>query len=193
VELTLRQAHKVVDKINLLIKTTDLITTRQLNVFEVSDAEAAFQEAVGEFVLAFTFVEQLTSARNQIRQSIGVANANEIDSIIVQRKQVMDRLAVTKNVLASSGNGRAHLVQSVSGLTAKVEQTLKAEQRNSYRDDIINISLLTPEFEEQLKSSAKAYQREIESFDEQLLTLNVATKIELSKEMIQVLRDAEII
>ena len=72
-KLTLRQAHKVVDKIVARMATLDVSPSREVNVWEAD--EGTFDRLTEEFTKAFDRQVALTAARQAVRDAIGVAEA----------------------------------------------------------------------------------------------------------------------
>lgn len=184
-KISLRQAHKLVQKINDHIGTIDTSSIVHLNVWEIEDSAKALENARNEFSRNVNRVNELQKIRVELRNKIGNTNAlSSISTLIAARKAAGDQLVFLKTITAK----RNAIVSSQVGLDAKLSQLRSKEAQSAYgRDDMIAVSLLTDEQRKQNELEIVKLQRLIEDAENKLLELNVAIPIELEPESVATL------
>lgn len=171
-QLTLRQAHKIVEKITARIATLDVSPTREVNIWE-ADANT-FDNAVEAFNTDFERAVALMEARHSVRQQIGAANFAEVDNLIAQRKLLLDRISMLRTIV---NGAKTKAVTSQEGLTTKVQamtQASAAGGRSSIygSDDSVTMLVIDPVRVAEMNSNIDALQLQIEAVEDKLTSAN---------------------
>lgn len=186
--ISLRQARKIVEKINGVIGSIDTNTTIGLNVWDLTDVTEALDSAQLTLVTNIKRVVVLQVVRATLRSAIDSANHDSGISVhIAARKQHTDQIAFIKSVIDNTPN--AHVVSTSAGITAKIAQLTEKSAVHSYgRDDSIVVSLLTDNIRIELEQTAISLQRDLDKIENQLLELNVSTTIKLIPTVVSTLQ-----
>lgn len=193
-QVTLRQAHKLVDKLTARIAITDLNPVRSVNVFEVANGDETVQALRDEFKNTLTVHLNLIAARQFLRDMIQSANIHSgINDQIQKRKGVTDIIGTYRHVLANASTTR--------GLTTGIALEDKASAvraaskvTSSYGStDEINVALIDADEQAEFDRQVQSLQLTIETIEDELTTLNAGTKIGLSSEVEGLLKEEGLI
>lgn len=187
-QVTLRQGHKLVEKINGRLNTITITPTRSVNIWEVTDAAAIFKQASSEVNNEITREMNLKNARADIRDSIRVVNALAVDDLVAKRKRTLDVIASLRQLQTTGERG----VSSAEALDKKLiatREAAKATTRSYGDNDTITISVFTQEQIKDLDKQIQELQLEIEKIEDALTTANASGKISLGEMTLKVLKD----
>lgn len=187
-QITLRQAHKLVEKINARLGTIIINPNVSMNIWEVTDAVEAITAASDNFKAEVERQMKLVLARSSIRDSIRTANQQAVDALVAQRKRALDVISTLRHIstLVSSCG-----VSDAKALELKILAAREsAKGATSYGStDEVSVNLLTDEQVKSLDKDIQAKQLEIERIEDELTTANATGKLSLSDELTAVLRD----
>lgn len=192
-KLTLRQAHKIVEKIVARMATIDVSPIRQVNVWE---AEAlTFDRLLKEFQDAYARNLVLASARQAVRDAIGVANTVKVDGLVSKRKALLDQLGALRSVVSQATTSLTGIT-SAAALAQKVEAAKAASKttNSAYSTDTVTIQLLNTVDLAILQKKIDVLQLQVEEVEDQLTTANaVAGAVTISDDVAAILREEGVI
>lgn len=169
-QVTLRQAHKIVDKLNAKIKSIDTVTTADINIWQANDTDAVIttlNAAGATSESAFARLVNLATIRHDIRGLIGVANHKAVDDLIARRKLSLDMLAIIRGLVEAyrpAGNLSPEVV---------VAQAAAARTANSpYSSQTITVNLYDEADIAELRKQIDLYQLTLEHIEEALTAAN---------------------
>jgi hypothetical protein len=187
--LTLRQAHKAVEKITARLATLDISPTRSVSIWEAD--EATFEIARGAFESDLERTQRLMLARHFVRQQIGNANFAEVDSLIAQRKLLLDQIGLVRTLVAGAKNRQ---VTTQEGLYEKVKamaaSAASGGRSSLYGDDTVTITLVDDDQLVAYQAQIDQLQLEIEAVEDKLTAANSSREhlVILSDDVIATLR-----
>lgn len=171
-KMTLRQAHKLVEKINAKIGSIDVSVTREVTPWTVTADTLGTLRAEFDKNMARLFA--LNAARYAVREQIGVGNRAEVDSLVGERKFLLDQIGVLRTIVAGF---RATHVSDAAALVAKAQAQQSAAANGGtsrYSEDTVSVSLLTAADIEGLNSSIDELQLKIEEIEDRLTSANAS-------------------
>lgn len=187
--ITLRQAHKLIDKINSRLATLQISATQTVNIWEIEDPAATYTKLSEQFAELCQRNRLLVSARQCIRNQIRVANYAAIDGVIADRKEAMDAAGFIRHQLNTVND---NTVTSPAALERKVAAEREAAKSNASSRygaaDTVAICLYGQADVEALNDQLNKQQLEIERLEDQLSKLNSSTEIELSADVAKTLQ-----
>lgn len=191
-ELTLRAAHKLVEKINAHLKTIEVNPLITVNTYEVDDAATLFKQHQDEFNTNMERVGSLLDIRANVRMLIGEQNAaSTIDRLIGNRKAVLERLIAYQRVYNNRQEGQ---IASAAALEKKIKAGANTKQEHLFgRSDSVSFTVITKDVKEKLEALIADAKRTIEGIEDNLLNQNVQRKISLSEQQVAVLRSERLI
>lgn len=188
--ITLRQAHKLIDKINSRLGQFQISATQQINIWEVESPTETFTKLQEQFQALCGRNTELVTARQTIRNLVADANRNGVDDTIAARKAALDAVGFLRHQLNTVNE---HAVNTPSALARKLEaerEAAKASSAVSYRGngDTIAICLYSPADVEALNDKINQGQLAIERLEDQLSKLNSSIEVALPAAVEQTLR-----
>lgn len=170
---TLRQAHKLVEKITARMATLDLSPTREVNAWEVTDQ--TFSENVAQFKKDFERFEALVEARHLIRQQIGAANHIAVDGLIARRKYLLDQIGMLRTLVAGARVDSMSSPDALFGKATALVTAATAGQTTRYGShDTVSICVLSKADIDDYNKVIDRLQLEVESVEDQLTTANAS-------------------
>ena len=187
--ITLRQAHKLVDKIHGRLATISISATQSVNIWEAEDALATFQRLEAEFNTAVERNNSLLSARQDIRDLIQRENVGAINGIIVRRKMVLDEIGGIRHIL---GTIQLNSIGSPTALKNKVAADRASQSAGGrsigYGADSINICILGATQRAEYETRLASLQLEVEQLEDRLTQLNASRGIVLPADVVAILQ-----
>lgn len=182
--ITLRQAHKLIDKINARLGTFHISATKAVNIWEVEDPASTFTQLTAQFTELCKRNRALVTARQTIRNLIQQANVGAIDNTIAQRKAELDNEGFLRHLVNTVNR---HAINTPTALARKLEADRAAASASSvasYRGDTdsIAVCLYSDADVEQIDAQLSASRLAIEKLEDKLSQLNSSTSITLSAE-----------
>jgi len=191
-ELTLRAAHKLVDKITQQIHAIQINPIATINVFDVDNdsdvVEHLYQDRMQEFEDKIARVEDLMTIRTFIRDTIRAINEREgINQLVSERKDVVDRAQLLGRLVSVL---REQYVSTPEALQRQIARAQEAAGE-SYRADVVNFSLISNR--ERMEHEIAGYRRQAETIEDALLHKNLANTLVLPQTHVIVLSDEKLI
>lgn len=186
--ITLRQAHKLIDKINSRLATLQVSATQAVNIWEIEDPTATYTKLSEQFTELCQRNRLLVSARQCIRNQIRVANYAAIDGVIADRKEAMDAAGFIRHQLNTVND---NAVTSPTALERKVAAEREAAKTTTTRygaADTVTICLYSQADVDVLNDQLNKQQLEIERLEDQLSKLNSSTEIDLVADVVNTLQ-----
>jgi hypothetical protein len=196
-QFTLRQAHKIVEKLNAALSDVSVDATAALSVWEVPETEQEVAALLD--VLRNKLSQQiqrrglLATVRYEIREQISVANRETVDELVAQRKLALD-IAAQLRAIASAAAGRSHNDLSPAAIVAQARASRSSGQIG-YLSGTVTVKLLDAETVATTEKAIKEAQLNIESIEEQLTAANsdLNNMIRLSDDVVEILRNEGIV
>ena len=186
--ITLRQAHKLIDKINSRLATLQVSATQAVNIWEIEDPTATYTKLSEQFTELCQRNRLLVSTRQCIRNQIRVANYATIDGVIADRKEAMDAAGFIRHQLNTVND---NAVTSPTALERKVAAEREAAKTTTTRygaADTVTICLYSQADVDVLNDQLNKQQLEIERLEDQLSKLNSSTEIDLVADVVKTLQ-----
>lgn len=191
-KVTLRQAHKLIDKIHGRLATFSISATQSVNIWEVEDAATAFQQLETEFNGMVERNKSLLYTRQVIRNLIQQANVGGVDNTIAVRKATLDEIGGHRHILSTIRMGG---VSSADALERKIAAERAAAQtsggsfgRRGSSDDMVTVCLLGQDEFNELDRLIAVKQLEVEKLEDRLSQLNASTTITLPADVVTTLQ-----
>lgn len=172
-QVSLRQAHKIVEKLTARLTTFEITASARVNVWELTDAAVAFQEAREVLHNTINRHRDLIEARQNVRNSIRVVNSLEIDTLVAKRKRLLDTIASLRSLLATVDKRAFSTPDALLQKVAAVKESSKASSSHYGSTDEVSINLLDVEAQEMFDREINYLQLEIEATEDQLTQANV--------------------
>jgi len=199
--ITLRQAHKLVEKLTRLQNSITLNRTGGINIWTVAAStmnnkaadptkvQVAIDSQAATFTVECNRKLHAVQFRAAIRERIQTKNQSSgINNAISQRKLALDVLSVYKSV---DQNDRDLELSTAAALSGKITQLLNAEPgRQMFGGEVV--SFVVP-FNNNVKKEIVDLERQIEQIDDQLTTLNASTTINLLPVEVEFLKSENLI
>ena len=194
-KITLRQAHKLIDKINSRLATITISAVQQVNIWEVDDTSQTYDNLKAAFSKQCDRNRELVSARQCIRNQIRIANQKGIDEAVADRKAAMDELGFLRHQLNTVNDSAINTSAALARKLDAEREAAKLSSTNHYRgnSDVIAVCLYSPEDLEQLDKQINAAQLEVEKHEDRLSKLNSTLEIELQSNVSETLRQEGLI
>lgn len=188
IQVTLRQAHKLNDKINARLATIDLTPTKRVNIWNVSDAAATLTALRDGFIADLERHLALVEARAAVRALIGRANSQKIDEIVVARKLALDTVATYRTIVAAVNDNST--ISTTDAFTNKVEAVRAASKTgsSSYFSDDLSVLTVDGDWLKTVDETIQQGQNVIEGLEDQLTQLNAATLIVVPDSVVSTLK-----
>lgn len=184
-QVTLRQAHKLVDKINGRLKTVTLHPVAQISIYAVGDAATLLSEKVAKHQAEQKRHFDLLSARQELRMSIQAVNAAEVNNLVAVRKSVLDELSTWRSIqLAVSDSA----VSTAAELEAKLKALRETPSNGYSHNEKVEVCLLSAADLEALDKRISTLQLRVEGIEDSLTTANSVGSINISAGTEQLLR-----
>lgn len=180
---SLRAARKLENKIAKFVRDYDGQT--QINISIYDDApKDRYTNAKNKLVTEIGAIDMALSIRYDIRREIQVANEKVgINALTAKRANLQDKITFIETRLVPSDRYMMeHTDHDVDVLWNKYERMRKegpSTDRLQRTQDSVNLPLLTEDMVDQFKKNIIDYKRQVEEIDEELLTLNASTKIDI--------------
>lgn len=188
-KMTLRQAHKLVEKINAKIGTIELSPSKDVTAWNVD--KNTLSNLREEFATNLERVQALNAARYAVREQIGVGNRAEVDQLVGTRKYLLDQIGVLRTLVAGV---RSSAVVTADALDAKAYASRTAAATGGTSryggEDTITVGLLMEDEVKAHNAAIDNLQLKIEEVEDQLTSANASrdTSIILSDAVLATLR-----
>lgn len=187
--LTLRQARKLETKIAHY--TINNVLTIKLDPYDSRPAEPLIAGARNIAQQKITTGLQLINTRATIRRLIQEINEKAgINTLISERKRMKDHITLLEEVRYQS---KVYSPKTVEAVENRLHAIRNAENSGHLNDRAVHIPALETSTLEEVEKNIRTTKAAIEEIDEQLLSKNTGTRIELSESDVEILQAAEII
>ena len=192
-ELNLRKARKLENKIGLAIKTkkSELSSSFSLRVNEDESAiEGLIAAARAIFFLELKEIENLIASKQEIRDQIAKANfVIGINDTIAQKVLIEEKISFLNEYAKVSVFDLLSTKDAIE-LNKKQQQS---ERSSIYARTSVGINILTKIDKDKINADRSKLQREIEALEDKLAELNYSTKITLNSLTFKLLQDNSLI
>ena len=187
-KVTLRKAKALQQNILDTIKSNQIVTTVTIDEFE--NASSKIAEVYGEFIRELSRQKGLYKALYEIRNLVGKANEIEINAKLTEVSYIEKMIQLHSSL---SGAGTQTSIGVIEGKLEKIKSA-PLESRSLYsRNENVSTSVLSKEVIEDLKSSVNSYKKSKQKLQDEILELNISTTIELSEEVVGILKFSDIL
>lgn len=162
----------------------------EVNVFEdVGDLEATLRQSEDTMVTNLETSNALIALKYELRKMIDSLNQSTgISTLMAEKAEAQEKINLLSYVLS-----RGTRSGTIQALSAKL-RSMSASDMGSYRgSDILPITILTQDQEQQIEKQLQAIRRSSESIQDQLDSLNLGTEVTLSQKQVDLLVKANII
>lgn len=170
---TLRQANKLVDKINHHITTINTQPTCDINIWEVVFSDQTIDQKRLEHKTNINRCLALILIRQDIRNKIARNNQAQVNQLITQRKILLDKLGVYRSIIQQID---LSAVQTATAFDGKMI-SLKANTGTYRPVDILTIGLMDSEEIDSMNNNINSLQRQVELVEDQLTTANSSSTL----------------
>jgi putative ubiquitin-RnfH superfamily antitoxin RatB of RatAB toxin-antitoxin module len=182
-EITLRKANKIQTSINDALKTIPLTTTVSINEFqnhnEVMEMSLRSLDANCDRILA------LNAALAEIRQEVGVKNAASQINTHLTTIATLDKNTALFTTLA---NAQVELEEAVIiGRLDKIRHAKDESHRVYGRSDEVSTSVMSQDRINTARDIVAENKKAKQKLQDQILELNISTKLTLSKQTVATL------
>lgn len=191
-QMTLRQAHKMVEKINGRMTKISIQANREIGIWNmrpstIPDAQAEFEKELARQI-------NLTNVRQAIRQGIQVANRAEVDAAVALRKATLDQIGILRAVVAGVDPDNIYTSSAINDKVAAAKQAASINA-SAYGRDSVTVCVITPERLAELNQQIDLYQLKLEAIEDQLTAANAdrANLVTITEEDAEVLRQENLI
>lgn len=185
-ELTLRKAHKMIEKLHSRIAQIHLNATAPLGIWDVEPVESRVVAARAQFNNTVDHHFNLLAARQEIRDAIQAKNSIQINQLIADRKRLLDAIGVHRHILSTAQ------MATVTGNVAaerKIKSLQDSASTTSYGvTEHVQVSLLSQEDIDDRTQTINRLLLEVESIEDQLTTANATTTVTLSQQVVATLK-----
>lgn len=181
-QLTLRQAHKLIEKIGTRLSTVRLTASGSISIYTQEDVGVVVNRERAKFQAELRRQLDLLQARQELRMSIQAANVSEVNNLVAIRKALLDELGTYRhlqNLFPSKEN------TSIEELQAELA-TMKATP-STYQHSV-SFSMLDANAIDDLDRNINQLQLRVEGIEEQLSIANTSGVVGLSAQSEQLLR-----
>lgn len=192
-EVSLRQAHKIVEKITARLTTFEITATKRVNVWELTDAAEAFESARDELANTIDRHRELVTTRQLIRNAIRDVNAVKIDSLVAHRKGLLDLIASMRSVIGTVDPRAIATPEALTLKVAAMKESSKTSSGHYGSTDEVTIGLLDTETLALYDQQVNAYQLAIEATEDQLTHENAKGSVVLEDDIVDLLREEGIV
>lgn len=185
-EVTLRKAHKLIEKLHGRLAMIQISGAAMLGIWETQSAETQMAVARDQFDNTIAHQFNLLDARQEIRNSIQTANSLYIDKLIAERKRKLDVVGVYRHILSTVPRTA---ISSPDAADRKIKTLQDSATTSTYGStDEVVVSLLSQSDIDGYTQTINRMQLEIEQIEDQLTTENASTKITLSQNVVATLK-----
>lgn len=193
-QVNLKKASALAKLLSAELHNTDFAMSKSISLDSPEKAVQSAQKASDSIWNTIEKIEEVTAAMFFIRKELSVANAkygiNVLLSEYNEAKEVIKMLQRfdTRHIHQPLISGPDELDQRIKS---------KAERTNSdefnYRSGTAEVVVMSEDHVSRIKDIINLKKRRLREIDEELLELNLANKITLSDDVIDTLRDFEIV
>lgn len=190
-KITLRQAHKLIDKINSRLSQMQISATQQVNIWEVENPHDTFINMQEQFQALCARNADLVTTRQVIRNLIADANRHGVDAAIVARKAALDSVSFLRHQLNTVDE---HVVNTPAAFARKLEaerEAAKASSTVNYHGntDTITVCLYSQTEVDSINDKINRGQLTVERLEDELSKLNSSIEILLPDDVKQTLEN----
>lgn len=183
-KVTLRQAHKLVEKIAGRLGKIELSTQATVNLWDTTPASELYMSLQAELENNIERQLDLLGARQDIRTSVQAVNASEINGLVAARKALLDQLSTYRHL---QGTIEKNTISGSDALASKIASSRESPQ-TSYSIDTIRVSLYDDAKVTALDKKINELQLRVEAMEDQLTTSNATAQITIGERTLAVLR-----
>lgn len=170
-QVTLRQAHKIVDKLNAKIKSISVSTNIEINIWQATTEEAvkAMLDTAGRQIKEQTErLARLASIRHDVRALIAAANQKRVNELIAARKLTLDTISSVRSLIEMyRPNQHFEAAEIVAQAAAN-----RANTSAFHRSETITVSLVDAKELAEANKSVDALQLQLEQIEDALTAAN---------------------
>lgn len=187
-KITLRKANALQNAIQDHIKTIDLKMVASLNEFQ--DPGQEIEKARSALIDGDKRRADLTTALYAIRGQVGNANVQSgISNELARAAYIDKRLGHLKGLTESSATEDMEVVK---GKLKKLSETESKNRMYGYSDTVA-VGVLTTEQIAQFKGDVAILKKEKQSINDKVLELNIRTEIDLTEDVVSILRSEQLV
>jgi len=189
-KISLKEARRIERRIQEKFLRNPRTLRSSVNIFDTISIQNEFTRASKISELQVKNTLDLTFARSKIRRLIQITNESSgINALISRRERYIKILGIWEEVVVVGDEIES--TQAING--ALLAKRTRAESGASeYTPHAIEFVALTPEFIAIAIDNVRTTQRDLDGCDDELLTLNTITKIEIPDEIYQILVESGI-
>lgn len=187
-KVTLRKANALQASINEAMKTLEFRTNVSLNEFQKPEAEV--EGALKRFADNVVRREGLLNALHLIRRNVAVANAANIDAKLNEVARLEKEITFYTPLAKSPVRMDPDVLH---GKLAKLKGRETTDAYSRYSENEVATAIFAQKDLDVFRSTLSSLKKAKQKIQDELLELNVQTTIELTDEVVNVLRTEEIL
>lgn len=186
-KFTLRKASVLQNEIQEAAKNIALVGRVSLNEFQ--DAKAALATANSELKANLGRLSRLNTALATVRALVGKANLTSGVNEKLAGLAAIDKMISRYTELAVDTN----LAEDVAVIEGRVNKLKTRDETRYYGSETVDTGVLSAADMEAFKEELRVLRKRKQSINDEILELNIRTEIELSEEVVAVLKAEKVI
>lgn len=193
-QVNLKKASALAKLLSAELHNTDFAMSKSISLDSPEKAVQSAQKASDSIWNTIEKIEEVTAAMFFIRKELSLANAKYgINVLLSEYNEAKEVIKMLQRF------DPRHIHQPLISGPDELDQRIKskAERTNSdefnYRSGTADVVIMSEDHVSRIKDIINLKKRRLREIDEELLELNLANKITLSDDVIDTLRDFEIV
>ena len=193
-QVNLKKASALAKLLSAELHNTDFAMSKSISLDSPEKAVQSAQKASDSIWNTIEKIEEVTAAMFFIRKELSLANAKYgINVLLSEYNEAKEVIKMLQRF------DPRHIHQPLISGPDELEQRIKskAERTNSdefnYRSGTADVVIMSEDHVSRIKDIINLKKRRLREIDEELLELNLANKITLSDDVIDTLREFEIV
>lgn len=171
-QMTLRQAHKMVEKINARMASINVSPSRDVVVWNANSGSldtlrAEFENEVNRQI-------HLTNVRQTLRVGIQRANRDQVDDLITARKATLDQIGILRHVVGQVNTDHMYTAEAIENKAAALRTAASAGSSGYGQRDTVTVCVVTADQLAHYNAQIDLLQLQLEQIEDELTAANAS-------------------